>query len=91
MDCEGLCKLSLKFICELIFDITCEFKTHIEGNKDIIMTVMGDAGGVEWSHNVLINYFHPSGREPIMRPSRQLGEKWQAWAKVMAKGMSEQK
>ena len=47
MDCEGLCKLSLKFICELIFDITCEFKTHIEGNKDIIMTVMGDAGGVE--------------------------------------------
>lgn len=41
MDREGLCKLSLKFICELIFDITCEFKTHLEGNKEIIMTAWG--------------------------------------------------
>ena len=34
MNHEGLCKLSMKFTCEFIF----EFKAHIEGNEEVIMT-----------------------------------------------------
>lgn len=41
IDSEGLYKLSLKFICEFIFEVTHEFKAHTEGNREVIITFLG--------------------------------------------------
>lgn len=58
MDHKGLCILSLKFIYQIILDITYELRPHIEGNKKIIMTVMGDGGGVQYHIMLYKDCFH---------------------------------